>query len=355
MNSDDPTQNRATPAVPDAETLRFCRDLPKVELHVHLEGCLEPDLLMRLARRNNVAVPWKTAEQLRAAYRFENLSSFLELYFAGCQVLCTRQDFHDLTTAYLDRAHADGVVHSEIFLGPQSFTDRGIATSAVLDGVLDAISDAGERSGISASLLVSAHRHRSEKDAFELLDSVAPWADRIAGFGLGGAEIGNPPEKFTRYFGELRRQRFKTCVHAGEEGPAAYVRQAFELLEPDRIDHGVAILDDERLVCDVAAAKTPLTVCPTSNARLNVVPSLRAHPLPAMLSRGLNVSLHSDDPAYFESYLTDTYASTAATLGLDRPTLANLAANAIRSAFLPPAAQQAFLDRLDAQVKQHLP
>lgn len=347
MNSAGPAQGLDTQDTPDAGTLRFCRELPKAELHVHLEGCLEPELLMALARRNDVAVPWKTAGQLRAAYRFEDLSSFLELYFAGCQVLRTRQDFYDLTAAYLERAHADGVVHSEIFFGPQSFTDRGIATRTVLDGVLDAITDAEERSGISASLLVSAHRHRSEKDAFELLDSVLPWADRIGGFGVGGVEKGNPPRKFTRYFAELRRQGFKTSIHAGEEGPAEYVREAFELLGVDRIDHGVAILGDEELVREIAAAGTPLTVCPTSNARLNVVPSLGAHPLPDMLSAGLNVSLHSDDPAYFESYLSDTYASSAAHLGLDRTTLAALARNGIRSAFLPPAGQQALLDRLD--------
>ncbi|TFI21461.1 adenosine deaminase [Streptomyces sp. 4R-3d] len=332
--------------------LRFCRELPKVELHVHLEGCLEPDLLMTLAQRNNVTVPWKTADQLRAAYRFKNLASFLDLYFAGCQVLCTRQDFYDLTTAYLERAHADGVVHCEVFLGPQSFTDRNIATGTVMDGVLDAISDAGQRSGISASLLVSAHRHRSEKEAFALLDSVAPWADRIAGFGMGGAENGNPPAKFTRYFAELQRQDFKTTIHAGEEGPADYVRQAFELLRVDRIDHGIAILEDAKLVQEIVAARTPLTVCPTSNARLNVVSSLNSHPLPKMLAAGLNVSLHSDDPAYFESYLSDTYASSAAHLDLERTTLANLARNAIRSAFLPPAAQQTYLDRVEAQLQQ---
>ncbi|MFG2375317.1 adenosine deaminase [Streptomyces sp. NPDC048504] len=348
MSSAESAHAPGAPDTPDAETLRFCRELPKVELHVHLEGCLEPELLMTLARRNDVAVPWKTAEQLRAAYRFEDLSSFLDLYFAGCRVLSTRQDFYDLTTAYLERAHADGVVHSEIFFGPQSFTDRGIATSAVLGGVLDAITDTGERSGISASLLVSAHRHRSEKDAFELLDSVLPWAERIGGFGMGGAENGNPPEKFTRYFAELRRQGFKTSIHAGEEGPAEYVRQAFELLQVDRIDHGIAVLGDEALVRDIAAAQTPLTVCPTSNARLKVVPSLAAHPLPDMLSAGLNVSLHSDDPAYFESYLSHTYASSAAHLSLDRTTLFSLARNAIRSTFLPPTGQQALLDRLEA-------
>ncbi|MFF2521038.1 adenosine deaminase [Streptomyces liangshanensis] len=331
----------------DTSLRRFCRELPKAELHVHLEGCLEPGLLLDLARRNDVDVPRRTEDELRAAYRFRDLASFLDLYFAGCRVLRKRQDFYDLTTAHLDRAHEDGVAHTELFFGPQTFTEQGIPLETVLDGILDAIADAGERTGISASLLVSAHRHRGEDEAFALLDSVLPWADRVAGFGMGGAETGNPPEKFVRYYAELRRQGFRTCVHAGEEGPAAYVRQAFELLAPDRIDHGITILDDPGLVREIAAAGTPLTVCPVSNVRLQAVPSLREHPLPGMLDAGLNVSLHSDDPAYFESGLADTFATTAHDLGLDRPTLTALARNGVRSSFLPPAAQHALLTRID--------
>ncbi|GAA5185410.1 adenosine deaminase [Rugosimonospora acidiphila] len=316
-------------------------------MHVHLEGCLEPELLLALARRNQVAVPWQTADQLRDAYQFRDLRSFLDLYFAGCLVLRNQQDFYELTAAQLDRAHQDGVAHTEIFFGPQTFTDHGVPVGSALNGILDAIADAGERTGISASLLVSTHRHRSESDAFALLDSVAPWADRIAGFGMGGAEVGNPPEKFVRYFDELRRQGFRTCVHAGEEGPADYVRQAFELLRPDRIDHGITILDDQDLVREVAAAGTPLTVCPVSNVRLQVVPSLREHPLPRMLDAGLSVSLHSDDPAYFESGLAATFAAAAEHLDLDRATLTDLARNSVRASFLPPAARQALLARID--------
>ncbi|MDO0929517.1 adenosine deaminase [Streptomyces sp. TG1A-8] len=327
---------------------QFCRGLPKAELHVHLEGCLEPDFLLELARRNEVAVPWETAEQLREAYRFRDLGSFLDLYFAGCQVLCDQRDFYELTTAYLDRAHQDGVAHAELFFGPQTFIERGIPVGVQLEGILDAVADAGARTGISASLLVSAHRHRTDDDAFALLDSVGPWADRIAGFGMGGAEVGNPPEKFVRYFAELRRQGFKTCVHAGEEGPADYVRQAVELLGVDRVDHGITILDDEDLVREVAAAGTPLTVCPISNVRLRTVPSLSEHPLPRMLAAGLNVSLHSDDPAYFGSGLADTYTATAEGVGLDRGTLTELARNSVRASFLPHASRQALLSRIDA-------
>ncbi|MEU3986542.1 adenosine deaminase [Streptomyces sp. NPDC026672] len=325
--------------------------MPKAELHVHLEGCLEPELLFALARRNGVAIPWGSVEELRAAYRFDDLSAFLELYFAGCQVLVQQEDFYDLTRAYLARAHADGVVHAEMFLGPQSFTERDVPMGSVLGGILDAIEDARVETGISGSLLVSAHRHRDESDAFALLDEVQPWADRIAGFGMGGVEIGNPPKKFARYFDELRRQGFRTCVHAGEEGPADYVRQAHEVLGADRIDHGIAVLDDNSLVKDIADAGTPLTVCPVSNVRLNVVPELSAHPLPRMLAAGLNVSLHSDDPAYFGAYASDTYAAVAAQLGLDAVALAGLAANSVRSSFLPESERQRLLTHIDDTVR----
>jgi adenosine deaminase len=310
--------------------------LPKAELHVHLEGCLEPDLMFALARRNEITLRWPSPEALRAAYHFNDLSSFLALYFEGCRVLVTERDFYDVTLAYLRRAHADGVQRAEVFIGPQSFTERGVALASLMQGVLDAIQVASDETGISAGLLISAHRHRSETDALALLDSVLPWADRIAGIGLGGAEIGNSPSKFRAYFRAARDYGFRTTIHAGEEGPAAYVREALDLLDVDRIDHGVTCMSDPALVRDLAARAIPLTVCPLSNLRLNVVPSLAALPLRAMLDSGLNVSIHSDDPPYFGGYIADNYGQCQHSLGLSPADLASLARNSFTGAFIPP-------------------
>ncbi len=313
----------------------FIVGLPKAELHVHLEGCIEPDLMFALARRNGLALRWPTPEALRAAYRFDNLQAFLKLYFEGCRVLVTEQDFHDLTLDYLRRAHSDGVVRAEMFIGPQSFTERGVPLGALLQGVLGAMQVAASETGISAGLLISAHRHRSEADALALLDSILPWADRIAGIGLGGAEIGNPPSKFRGFFQAARGLGFRTTIHAGEEGPAVYVREALDL-DVDRIDHGVACVADPALVRDLAARCVPLTVCPLSNLRLNVVPSLAAHPLRAMLDSGLNVSVHSDDPPYFGGYIAENYRQSQRSLGLSPANLATLARNSFTGAFIAP-------------------
>jgi adenosine deaminase len=316
--------------LPDGD---FIRSLPKAELHVHLEGALEADLLFALAKRNDLALPWPSIEALREAYSFDGLPSFLALYFEGCQVLRREQDFYDLTRAYLARAHADGVVRAEMFLGPQSFLDLGVSIEEILGGILRAIDDARSEDGISGGLLVSAHRHRDEADAFALLEKVMPWADRIAGYGLGGAELGNPPSKFQRYYDELHRLDFRTCAHAGEEGPAEYVREAVELLGVDRIDHGLRALDDPSLVDELVSRRIPLTVCPLSNVKLHVVPALSEHPLKQMLAVGLNVSVNSDDPAYFNGYVADNYHRCATALGLEADELTVLAANSLDAAF----------------------
>jgi adenosine deaminase len=341
--------------VPDASLVSAVRSLPKAELHVHLEGCLEADLLFALAVRNDVAIPWSSVEALRQAYRFDDLQSFLTLYFDGCRVLRREQDFYDLTRAYLSRAHADGVVRSEAFLGPQSFTERGVPIVEIIGGVLRAMADAERIDGISGGLLVSAHRHRSETEAFELLESVLPWGDRIAGFGLGGAEVGNPPAKFERYFAELRRLGFRTCAHAGEEGPAAYVREAVDVLHVDRIDHGLSSLEDPALVAELAASSMPLTVCPISNVKLKVVAGLADHPLPAMLAAGLNVTLNSDDPAYFGGYLLDIYLSCATSFGLGFDDVTRLAANSIKAAFMPESVKTLHLDRIRESGRPTMP
>jgi adenosine deaminase len=321
--------------------------LPKAELHVHLEGCLEPELMFALARRNGVPLRWADPAALRAAYRFRDLRAFLDLYFAGCRVLVTERDFHDVSLAYLRRARADGVRRAEMFLGPQSFTERGIAAETILRGVFSAI-DAAAACGIDGALLVSAHRHRSETEALHLLDSIMPWADRIAGIGLGGAEIGNPPAKFTAFFRTARQRGFRITIHAGEEAPASYVREAIDLLAVDRIDHGIACLQDPGLVRALAQRGTPLTVCPLSNHRLGLVPSLAAHPLPAMLDAGLAVSVHSDDPPYFGGYIADNYRACRQDMGLSMPALAHLARNSFAAAFVPEADKAAGIAAVDA-------
>ncbi len=334
-------------AAADRQSLAdFARSLPKAELHIHLEGSLEAELLFELAERNDVALPWRSVEALRDAYRFVDLQSFLDVFLEGCKVMVHERDFYDVTRAYLARAHADGVVHAEAFLGTQSFVERGVPMAAVLGGTLRAMDDARARDGITAGLLVSAQRHRTEADAFSQLDGVLPWADRIAGFGLGGAEAGNPPAKFARYFDELHRLGFRTCAHAGEEGPAAYVRDTVELLGVDRVDHGVNVVHDPALVAALAAQAIPFTVCPLSNVKLNVVPSLAAHPLPAMLAAGLNVTINSDDPAYFGGYVLDNYTACAHAFALDSEALADLAASSIRAAFIADEVKQPFLDRI---------
>ncbi|HET7880704.1 MAG TPA: adenosine deaminase [Acetobacteraceae bacterium] len=333
-------------APPDLDD--FIRRMPKAELHMHLEGSLEAELLLELAERNGVRLRWESPEAVRAAYQFDDLQSFLDLYYAGCRVLVRARDFYDMTRAYLRRAHADAVLRAEVFIGPQGFTEQSIPLSAVMEGILAAIDDAEKEDGISVGLLVSAQRHRSEADALAMLDAVMLWADRIAGFGLGGAERGNPPSKFVRYFRACRERGFHTTVHAGEEGPAAYVREAVELLEADRIDHGNACLDDPALVRELAARRIPLTVCPLSNVRLKGVPSLAAHPLRAMLDAGLFVTLNSDDPAYFGGSVNDNFIQCRQVLDLSLDEIAMLARNSLVAAFVPPAQAAAGVALLDA-------
>lgn len=325
----------------------FIRGLPKAELHMHLEGSIEPDMMFALAERNGIALRWASPEALRAAYEFADLPSFLDLYYEGCRVLLRARDYHDIAAAYLRRAHAEGIVRAEFFVAPQSATARGIGVESVLEGVLDAMQAAERALGISTGLLIIAQRHRSEDDALGLLDAMMPWADRIAGFGLGGAERDHPPMKFVRYFRQVRARGFRVCAHAGEEGPAAYVRQAFEL-GVDRIDHGVACLDDPALVRLLAARAIPLTVCPLSNVRLHVVDSLAAHPLPAMLAAGLNVSVNSDDPSYFGGYLNDTLIACRDAFGLSPDAIATLARNGFAAAWMPRDAIARGIAQVDA-------
>ena len=315
----------------------FIRGIPKAELHVHLEGCLEAELMFELAVRNGLNLRGKSAEALRAAYQFTNLQTFLDLYYDGCRVLAQERDFYDLARAYLSRAHADGVIRAEVFIGPQSFTERGVGVAPIMHGVLAAMDDASREHGISAGLLVSAQRHRSEAEALQMLESVLPWSDRIVGFGLGGAEAGNPPSKFASYFRACRERGFRVTAHAGEEGPTSYVREAVDVLKVDRIDHGNACLNDPALVREIVERHIPLTVCPLSHLKLHVSPTLEAHPLRAMLAAGLCVTINSDDPAYFGGYISENLLRCQRSLGLSMEDIATLARNSFSAAFVPAA------------------
>jgi len=329
----------------------FVRGLSKAELHLHLEGSLEPELLFQLASRNKYPLAWSSVEALRAAYEFSSLQSFLALYYAGCEVLRTEQDFYDMTHAYLQRAHADGVIRTEVFIGPQSFTTRGVSIATVMDGVIGAIDNASRTFGISVGLIVSAQRHRTEADALDLLDQVRPWSHRILAIGMGGAELGNPPSKFANFYRASKAAGFRTTIHAGEEGPAAYVREAVELLGVDRIDHGIACMDDPDLVHLLADRGIPLTVCPVSNLRLKVVKSLEVHPLARMLQAGLLVTVNSDDPAYFGAYASDNLLACRDALDLSTQDLVILSRNGFNAAFLSTDARAASLKRLDDYVR----
>lgn len=325
----------------------FIRGLPKTELHMHLEGSMEPETMFALARRNGVRLRWETPEALRDAYQFEGLSSFLELYFEACAVLQSQRDFHDVTQAYLRRARQDGVVHAEIFFGPQTFLDRDIPIGAMMEGILGAL----DETEISAGLLISVHRHRSEDAAIEVLRLIEPWADRVLGIGMGGAELGNPPAKFAKFFAACRAAGFRTTVHAGEEGPPAYVRDAIDLLRVARVDHGVAAAHDPMLVADLARRGTPLTVCPLSNLRLKVVDSLAVHPLKVLLEAGVCVTVNSDDPPYFGGWVTENFLACQRALRLSREDIVRLVRNGFAAAFMPESERAKALQLLDEAAK----
>jgi adenine deaminase len=337
--------------ISDTET--FIGGLPKADLHMHIEGSIEPQLMLDLAARNGIQLRWDTAEALRAAYRFTNLQSFLDLYFEGCKVLVAEQDFYDVARAYLRRAHQDGVVRAELFIGPQSFTGRGVAMETLMSGVLRAMDDARRDEGISVGLMISVHRHRTEAEAMIVLDQIMPWADVIAAIGMGGPEVGNPPSKFVRFFKKCQDRGFRTTVHAGEEGPADYVRQALELLHVDRIDHGNACVEDPGLMRELARRRIPLTVCPVSNVRLQVVRSLKKHPLRTLMAEGLNVTVNSDDPPYFEAYVTENFLACQEALGLTKDEIGQLARNGLEAAFVNEDERRPLLGRLDAYVARH--
>jgi adenosine deaminase len=326
----------------------FIAGLPKAELHMHIEGSLEPELMFALAKRNEVAIPFDSVEAVRAAYSFSNLQDFLDIYYQGADVLRTEQDFCDLASAYFERAAADNVVHAEIFFDPQTHTARGIPFDTVMRGLLAGMADAQARHGISAKLILCFLRHLDEADAFVTLEQARPWLDHIEAVGLDSSELGHPPEKFARVFAAAAALGLKRVAHAGEEGPPEYVHEALDILEIDRLDHGNRSLEDPALTERLAREQMTLTVCPLSNLKLCVVPDMAAHPIDAMLKAGLRATINSDDPAYFGGYVNDNYRAAAAGRGLTRAQLATLARNSFLGAFLSDEEKEAHLARLDA-------
>jgi adenosine deaminase len=331
----------------------FIGKLPKAELHVHVEGTLEPELVFELAERNRVRLPWGSVAELRAAYRFRDLRSFLDLYYAATQVLVEEADFYDLTWAYLKRVSRQAVLHAEVFFDPQAHTQRGVPFARVVAGIHDALLEGKRELGIDSSLILCFLRDRSVDEAHATLDQALAHRDRIAAVGLDSAEVGHPPGRFREVFARARSEGLRAVAHAGEEGPASYVWEALEALGAERIDHGIRSLEDEALVRHLAERRVPLTVCPLSNVKLAVVPDLKVHPLREMLEKGLVVTLNSDDPAYFGGYLNENYGAVQQALGLSRDDLAQLAANGFRAAFLAEDEKSVHLAELERYRAAH--
>jgi adenine deaminase len=325
----------------------FIEDLPKVELHLHIEGSLEPSLMFALAQRNKIKIPFKTLDEVRKAYNFSNLQDFLDIYYEGMNVLQKEQDFYDLTWAYLDRVAKQNVVHAEIFFDPQGHTTRGVKFETVLNGICRALEDGKEKLGVSSCLLMCFLRHLSEEEAFKTLDQALPHKDKIAGVGLDSSEKGHPPSKFARVFALARQEGFLTVAHAGEEGPPEYIREALDDLKVNRIDHGNRSLEDEKLVARLVKEGIALTVCPLSNLKLCVVGDMKQHPLRKMLDLGIKATINSDDPAYFGGYMNENYKAVTAALSLDKHLLLAVARNSIDASFLDSAAKAALRSKLD--------
>lgn len=322
------------------------RAIPKAELHIHIEGSLEPELIFALAQRNGLSLPYPSVEALRSAYAFTNLQSFLDIYYAGASVLLHEQDFYDMARAYLARAAADNVVHAEIFFDPQTHTARGVPIETVINGLHRACEDARTLLGISASLILCFLRHLSEEDALATLEQALPWRDRFIGVGLDSSELGHPPEKFARVFERCRELGLHLVAHAGEEGPPAYIWSALDVLKVERIDHGVQALKDPALMQRLAQDRIPLTVCPFSNVKLCVFPDLASSNLRQLLDAGLVATVNSDDPAYFGGYMNDNFVQTFAATGLDAHHAYTLARNSFEASFVTEAQRHAWEHQL---------
>lgn len=330
-----------------AALIAFAQKLPKAELHIHIEGSLEPELMFQLAERNRVAIPFKSVAEVRAAYAFSNLQDFLDIYYQGMSVLRTEEDFFDLTMAYLNRARADNVRHTEIFFDPQGHTSRGVPFGVAISGILTALRMSRAQFGMTGKLILCFLRHLDEDDAFATLKEAEPWLDRIVAVGLDSSEVGHPPSKFARVFRAARERGLKLVAHAGEEGPPDYVREALDLLGIDRLDHGNRSLEDDALIARLKTSQMTLTVCPLSNLKLCVVKDMRAHPLKRMLDLGLRATVNSDDPAYFGGYMGANFRAVIEALDLTRDDIRTLARNSFLGSFLSDGEKRAQIAAID--------
>ncbi|MCP4300001.1 MAG: adenosine deaminase [Gammaproteobacteria bacterium] len=326
---------------------RLIQRIPKAELHLHIEGTLEPEMMMTLARRNRIELPYASVDEIRDAYNFSNLQSFLDIYYAGAQVLREAQDFYDLTLAYLERAAEDNVRHVEIFFDPQTHTDRDVEFATVIDGIYGALQDGQSRLGITFRLIMCFLRHLTASDAMAALEEALPFKKKIHAVGLDSSELGHPPSKFVDVFDRARNEGFLTVAHAGEEGPPAYIWEALDLLKVERIDHGVRCLEDPALVERLVDEQIPLTVCPLSNVKLRVFDTLEQHNLKLLLQRGLCITINSDDPAYFGGYIGENYLRTQQALNLNDADIHALTRNAFAASFLSDADKQRYIAELD--------
>ncbi len=329
---------------------KFIRDLPKAELHLHIEGTLEPELMFKLAERNNIKLPFESVAAVKKAYNFHNLQSFLDIYYQGTQVLQQEQDFYDLTWAYLQKAASQNVRHAEIFFDPQSHTGRGIPFNIIQGGIYRALQDARSEFGLSSQLILCFLRHLSAEQAMATLSEALPYKDTIVAVGLDSSELGNPPAKFKVVFERARAENFLTVAHAGEEGPPEYIWEALKLLHVSRIDHGVRSIEDSDLLDYLIERQIPLTVCPLSNVKLKVFDSMKQHNLKQLLNLGLCVTVNSDDPSYFGGYIAENYQAVADALKLSQAEIYQLAKNSFQASFIAQEAQDALIVELDSFV-----
>jgi adenosine deaminase len=333
--------------IPAERLPQLLRRMPKAELHIHIEGSLEPELIFEMSQRNGVAIPYKSVDELRRAYAFTNLQSFLDIYYAGASVLLKEQDFFDMAWAYLQRAKADNVVHAELFFDPQTHTARGVAMETVINGLHRATMEGKAKLGVDSSLILCFLRHLSEEEAFETLEQAVPYLDKFIGVGLDSSEVGHPPEKFARVVARCRELGLHLVAHAGEEGPPAYVWSALDVLKVERIDHGVQSTKDPQLMKRLAVDRIPLTVCPLSNQKLCVFPNLANHNIRELLDAGLVATINSDDPAYFGGYMNDNFVQTFAATGLDAGHALQLARNSFEASFVDASQKKKYLDQVD--------
>ncbi|WP_417332675.1 adenosine deaminase [Halarcobacter sp.] len=330
----------------------FIKKLPKAELHLHIEGSLEPELMFKLAKRNGIEIPYKTVEEVKEAYNFTNLQSFLDIYYAGAKVLIEKQDFYDMTWDYILKCKEDNIIHTEIFFDPQTHTQRGVSFETVILGIKEALDDAQKKLGISSKIIMCFLRHLSEEEAFETLEQSLPFKDYIIGVGLDSSELGNPPKKFEKVFNKAKEHGYKLVAHAGEEGDISYIEDALELLHIERIDHGVQAINSDSLMKRLKDEQIPLTVCPNSNIELKVFENYKQHNIKQLLDYGLNVTVNSDDPAYFKGYMNQNFFNLVDNIALTKEDIVKLVKNSFNSSFIDEKLKQEYIKRVDEVIEK---